>query len=64
MYNSQRVRVITTNKSTYSQDGIIGLYGIVVRITGTFVAVRIDGKYNEASAFGGYWFTSNELEGI
>lgn len=64
MYNSQRVRVIATNKSTYSQDGIIGLYGIVVRITDTFVAVRIDGKYNAASAFGGYWFTSNELEGL
>ena len=60
-YENQRVKVIHTDKSAYKQDGIVGLYGTVIRV-GTSIAVKIDGKYNTASREGVYWFRRDELK--
>lgn len=60
-YKNQRVKVLYTDKSTYKQDGIVGLYGTVIRV-GTTIAVKIDGKYNTTSREGVYWFRRDELK--
>ena len=56
------VKITSTNKARYIEGNIIGTQGIVERLSGREVGVRIEGKRNEESQYGIYWFKRDELE--
>lgn len=58
----KHVEVKHTNKIPYIEERIIGMQGTIERLSGKEVGVRIEGKINEASQYGIYWFKTTELE--
>lgn len=56
------VRVISTDKTTYLKENIVGRYGKVDRVSSGSIGVLVDGIRNEASAYGVYWFKKEELK--
>lgn len=54
------VQIKRSDKTAYFK--LIGRYGIVDRISGTTIGVRINDMNNEASAYGVFWFSRNELK--
>lgn len=48
-----------SNKATYLK--LVGLRGVVSRVSGGSIGVTIDGLTNEASTYGVFWFDRNEL---
>lgn len=55
------VQIKRSNKTAYMK--LIGMHGIVDRISGgTTIGVRIDDMNNEASAYGVFWFSRNEIK--
>ena len=59
-YIGRHVKIKSSDKSVYRK--IIGKTGIVTRQSGGSIGVTIDGQYNNASAYGVYWFEKNELK--
>ena len=60
-YQGKRVRILKSCKPKYRNEGIIGLFGVVVKTGKNSIAVQIDNKYNSASTDGVYWFMRSEL---
>lgn len=56
------VRVISTDKTTYIKEGVVGKHGKVDRVSSGSIGVLVDGMKNEASSYGVYWFDKDELE--
>lgn len=54
------VLIKRSEKAAY--NNIIGKHGIVDRISGTTIGVRIDGITNESSSYGVFWFSRNEIK--
>lgn len=54
------VQVKRSEKTAYLK--LIGMYGVVDRISGTTIGVRINDMNNEASAYGVFWFSRNEIK--
>ena len=55
------VQIKRSDKTAYMK--LIGMHGIVDRISGgTTIGVRIDDMNNEASAYGVFWFSRNEIK--
>lgn len=59
-----RVKVIHVNKNAYKMQGLIGKYGTVDRVSGGSIGVLVDGKSNNTSAYGLFWFDKSELSFI
>lgn len=54
------VQVKRSEKTAYLK--LIGMYGVVDRISGTSIGVRINDINNVASAYGVFWFSRNEIK--
>ncbi len=54
------VQVKRSDKTAYRK--IIGKHGVVDRISGSTIGVRIDGATNESSSYGVFWFSRNEIK--
>lgn len=61
-YEGKRVKVVSSNKKRYQNEGIIGLCGRVAKTNSMSIGVDIDGKYNSVSISGVYWFMRSELQ--
>jgi flagellar biosynthesis/type III secretory pathway chaperone len=55
------VKVVSTDKTTYMKEDIVGRHGKVDRLSSGNIGVIIDGMRNEASSYGVYWFKKEEL---
>lgn len=62
IYMDKRVVIKHTDKVAYRKYGIVGKIGTVIKTSGSEIGVLVDGKYNSASAYGAYWFTTNEVK--
>jgi uncharacterized protein YktA (UPF0223 family) len=63
-YLGKRVLVMSV-PSTYNKADIIGFYGTVTKVYENGrnnIGVRVDGKLNEASTYGVYWLSRNQVE--
>jgi hypothetical protein len=54
------VQIKRSEKTAYMK--LIGMRGIVDRISGTTIGVRIADMNNKASAYGVFWFSRNEIK--
>lgn len=54
------VQIRRSEKTAYIK--LIGMQGIVDRISGTAIGVRINSMSNKASAYGVFWFSRNEIK--
>ena len=54
------VQVKRSDKTAYMK--LIGMHGVVERISGTTIGVRINDMNNDASAYGVFWFSRNEIK--
>lgn len=63
-YLGDEVIIKTTEKSTYIKLGIVGMKGIIKKISGTSVGVSFDGLYNDKSDSGVFWFSFSELKKV
>ena len=54
------VQVKRSDKTAYIR--LIGKHGVVDRVSGSTIGVRIDGMTNESSAYGVFWFSRNEIK--
>lgn len=54
------VQIKRSDKTAYMK--LIGMRGVVDRISGTTIGVRINNMNNEASAYGVFWFSRNEIK--
>ena len=54
------VQVKRSDKTAYMK--LIGMHGVVERISGTTIGVRINDINNDASAYGVFWFSRNEIK--
>ena len=54
------VQIKRSEKTAYMK--LIGMHGVVDRISGTTIGVRINDMNNEASAYGVFWFNRNEIK--
>ena len=61
-YMDKRVVIKHTNKVTYRKCGLAGKIGTVIKTSGNEIGVLVDGEHNSASAYGAYWFTTNEIK--
>ena len=61
-YINKRVKIKDSDKLVYIKDKIIGKNGMVIKTSGNLLGVSIDGKHNQASAYGVYWFDRSEIE--
>ena len=59
-FNGKRVKVLFSPKDHYKK--YIGMFGDVVRISGSHIGVKIDNEINTGSHYGIFWFESNELK--
>ena len=57
----KRVKIICTSKDTYKTQGLINKCGTVERVSGGSIGVLVDGKRNNMSAYGLFWFEKSEL---
>lgn len=68
LFYKEKIKVITLPRRQLSSDSeypeLIGLEGRITRISGNRVGVKVDGKYNEHSSYGCYWFEPECLEFI
>lgn len=55
-----RVCVKRSDKTAYLKT--IGKHGVVDRVSGSTIGVQLDGMTNEASAYGVFWFSRNEIK--
>lgn len=62
IYMDKRVVIKHTDKIAYRKYGLVGKVGTVIKTSGSEIGVLVDGKYNSASAYGAYWFTTNEIK--
>lgn len=60
-YIDRRVKIKSTSKGAYKTQGLVGKCGTVNKISGSSIGVLIDGKRNNISAYGLFWFDKNEL---
>lgn len=56
----KRVYIKRSMKNNYKN--IIGMHGVVARVSGSTIGVQLDGLTNDASAYGVFWFTRNEIK--
>ena len=56
------VEIKDTNKSKYKKHGVVGMQGVVERLSNEHIGVRVNDKENKASQYGVYWFKANELK--
>lgn len=61
-YMDKRVVIKHTDKIAYRKYNLAGKVGTVIKTSGSEVGVLVDGEYNTASAYGAYWFTTNEIK--
>ena len=61
-YMNKRVKIKYTNKLHYVKDNVVGMCGVIARITSNDLGVLIDGKKNKASSYGVYWFHKDEVK--
>ena len=61
-YLNKRVEINGTDKEAYLREGILHLVGTVTRISGSTIGVQIDGKTNNASSYGVYWFDMHDIK--
>ena len=54
------VQIKRSEKTAYTK--LIGMRGVVDIISGTTIGVRINDMSNEASAYGAFWFSRNEIK--
>ena len=54
------VQVKRSDKTAYRK--IIGKHGVVDRVSGSTIGVRIDDITNESSSYGVFWFSRNEIK--
>lgn len=64
IYIGELVKIISTNKKQYKQQGVIGEEGVVERGGATTVGVRINNKTNQSSVYGIFWFSVDQVEFI
>ena len=57
----KRVKIKCTSKDAYKMQGLIGKCGIVDRVSGGKLGVLVDGKRNNVSAYGLFWFDKDEV---
>lgn len=60
-YCGKRVRIRFSQKPTYRNKGLIGLYGTVNKLLHGQLSVKIDGRYNDSSFNGMFWFKLSEV---
>lgn len=58
----KRVKIKCTSKDSYKMQGLIGKCGIVDRISGGTLGILVDGKRNNVSAYGLFWFDKDEVK--
>lgn len=61
-YMDKRVVIKHTNKATYRKYSLAGKIGTVIKTSGNEIGVLVDGEHNSASAYGAYWFATNEIK--
>ena len=61
-YMNKRVVIKHTHKIGYIKYNLAGKVGTVIKTSGSEIGVLVDGEYNTASAYGVYWFTTNEVK--
>lgn len=61
-YLNTQVIIKNSDKAGYRRKNVIGMLGIIEKISGSSLGVRIDGIENEASSYGLFWFSLNELK--
>lgn len=62
-YWGRRVKILYNDKPLYKKEGLVtGLCGVVSQISNNKIGVLVDGKNNDRSTYGVYWFKKNELE--
>ena len=62
-YLNKRVRVVSTNGTSYTRKrSLPGKTGTVTRICSKRIGVLVDGKRNDASLYGVFWFFAGNLE--
>ena len=54
------VQVKRSNKTAYTK--LIGKHGVVDRVSGSTIGVRVDGITNESSSYGVFWFNRGEIK--
>lgn len=57
----KRVKIKYTSKDSYKMQGLVGKCGIVDRVSGGTLGVLVDGKRNNVSAYGLFWFDKDEV---
>lgn len=60
-FKGKNVIIKRTDKPVYERQGIVGMSGIVERISGSTIGVKIDNLENSASTYGVFWFTVNQI---
>lgn len=60
LLKGRRVRVVSTPKPSYNH--LIGLEGVVSRVTGTSLGVKIDSVVNTRSKYGLCWLSERDVE--
>lgn len=63
-YIGDEVIVKHSDKLGYIKAGLLGMHGIIRKISGTSIGVEIDGIKNSSSSTGVFWFNLNELKRI
>jgi hypothetical protein len=63
----KRVKIKSTITKAYLTQGLIGEYGTIKRLSEAcksrgIIGVAVDGKKNQASSYGLFWFYENELD--
>lgn len=62
IYMDKRVLIKYTDKIAYRKYSLAGKVGTVIKTSGNDIGVLVDGEYNTASAYGAYWFTTDEIK--
>ena len=57
----KRVKIKYSSKASYQIQGLVGKCGIVDRVSGGTLGVLVDGKRNNVSAYGLFWFDKDEV---
>ena len=60
-FKGKNVIIKRTDKPVYERQGVVGMSGIVERISGSTIGVKIDNLENSASTYGVFWFTVNQI---
>lgn len=60
-FKGKNVVIKRTDKPAYERQGVIGMSGIVTRISGSTLGVKIDNLENNSSIYGVFWFNVNQI---